>query len=243
MRSALRRSGRTGTDLGYVEAHGTGTPLGDPVKAAALRDAYGLADGPGVALSSVKSQIGHLGAAAGVVGMVRAVLAVHHGIIPPTADFDRLNPEIDAGPFRVPVTTEPWPRDVPRVAAVSSFGIGGTNAHLLLEAPAGRPAAETAGTATIAAASATMPCLVLSASSEDALRADGRRIADYLDAHPAAYPQVLRHLQAGRPLLEHRAAAVCPDAASCRGLAARARAGHGSGLRPRRAGGGAGDER
>ncbi|MFB7776202.1 SDR family NAD(P)-dependent oxidoreductase [Streptomyces bauhiniae] len=218
IRAALRRSGRRGTDLGYVEAHGTGTVLGDPVEAAALRDAYGLADDAGVALSSVKSQIGHLGAAAGVVGMVRAVLAVHHGVIPPTADFDRLNPEIDAGPFRVPVTAEPWPPHVPRVAAVSSFGIGGTNAHLLLEHPADRPSRPAPGSPEPAtapvAAPAVVPCVVLSASSESALRADGHRIADYLDAHPAAYPQVLRHLQAGRPALGHRAAAVCRDAAS-----------------------------
>ncbi|GAA4803753.1 amino acid adenylation domain-containing protein [Streptomyces ziwulingensis] len=214
IRAALHRSGRGGTDLGYVEAHGTGTALGDPVEAAALREAYGLADDAGVALSSVKSQIGHLGAAAGVVGMVRAVLAVHHGVVPPTADFDRLNPEIDAGPFRVPVTAEPWPRDVPRVAAVSSFGIGGTNAHLLLEHPSHRPAGPAPDAGVPAGLPAAVPCVVLSAASAAALRADGRRIADYLDAHPGSYPQVLRHLQAGRPALGHRAAAVCPDAAS-----------------------------
>lgn len=206
IRTALHRSGRTGADLGYVEAHGTGTRLGDPVEAAALRQAYGLADDARVALSSVKSQIGHLGAAAGVVGMVRAVLAVHHGIVPPTADFDRLNPEMDDGPFRVPTVAEPWPQDRPRVAAVSSFGIGGTNAHLLLEQP---DAAQIAHTA-----QELVPCLVLSGSSEAAVRADGRRIAAYLRARPDAYPQVLRHLQAGRPALGHRAAAVCPDAAS-----------------------------
>ncbi|WP_405835609.1 amino acid adenylation domain-containing protein [Streptomyces sp. NBC_01518] len=206
IRSALHRSGRSGTDLGYVEAHGTGTRLGDPVEAAALRQAYGLADDARVALSSVKSQIGHLGAAAGVVGMVRAVLAVHHGIVPPTADFDRLNPEIDDGPFRIPVAAEPWPQDGPRVAAVSSFGIGGTNAHLLLEHA---DAAQVAYTA-----QELVPCLVLSGSSEAAVRADGGRIAAYLRARPDAYPQVLRHLQAGRPALGHRAAAVCPDADS-----------------------------
>src|SRR5690606_15063322 len=210
IRAALRRGGRRGTDVGYVEAHGTGTALGDPVEAAALRDAYGLADDAGVALSSVKSQIGHLGAAAGVVGMVRAVPAVHHGVIPPTVDFDRLNPEIDAGPFRVPVTAEPWPGDVPRVAAVGSFAIGGTSAHLLAEHPAERESGPAPGTA----APAAVPDVVLSASGEAAVRADGGRIADYLDAHPASYPQVLRHLQAGRPALGHRAAAVCPDAAS-----------------------------
>ncbi|MER5433478.1 amino acid adenylation domain-containing protein [Streptomyces sp. NPDC002588] len=206
IRAALHRSGRGGADLGYVEAHGTGTRLGDPVEAAALRQAYGLADDARLALSSVKSQIGHLGAAAGVVGMVRAVLAVHHGVVPPTADFDRLNPEIDDGPFRIPVTAEPWPRHRPRVAAVSSFGIGGTNAHLLLErpdtAPGAHPPAE------------PVPCLVLSGASRAAVLADGRRVADYLSAHPHTYPQVLRHLQAGRPALAHRAAAVCPDVTS-----------------------------
>ncbi|MFI6408437.1 amino acid adenylation domain-containing protein [Streptomyces sp. NPDC050548] len=203
IRTALHRSGRSGTDLGYVEAHGTGTRLGDPVETAALRQAYGLADDAGVALSSVKSQIGHLGAAAGVVGLVRAVLAVHHGVVPPTADFDRLNPEIEDGPFRIPVIAEAWPSDTPRVAAVSSFGIGGTNAHLLLEQ------GELAHPGPVPAE--TVMCLPLSGSSASAVRADGRRIAAYLRAHPDSYPQVLRHLQAGRPALAHRAAAVCPD--------------------------------
>ncbi|MGW2297436.1 amino acid adenylation domain-containing protein [Streptomyces violaceorubidus] len=203
IRTALRRSGRAGTHPGYIEAHGTGTRLGDPVEAAALRQAYGLADDARVALSSVKSQIGHLGAAAGVVGLVRAVLAVHHGTIPPTVDFDRLNPEIDDGAFRVPVAAEPWPAGVPRMAAVSSFGIGGTNAHLLLEHREPTPPAATAPEA--------VACLLLSSSSPAALRADGRRIAAYLRARPETYPQVLRHLQAGRPALRHRAAAVCPD--------------------------------
>ncbi|WP_217555511.1 non-ribosomal peptide synthetase [Streptomyces sp. GbtcB6] len=210
IRTALKRSGRGdggggGGDVGYVEAHGTGTRLGDPVEATALRQAYGLAEDARVALSSVKSQIGHLGAAAGVVGLVRAVLAVHHGVVPPTADFDRLNPEIADGPFRIPVTAEPWPAGPRRVAGVSSFGIGGTNAHVLLEQPAPVPVTDPAE---------PLPCLVLSGASEAAVRADGRRVADYLTARPDAYLQVLRHLQAGRPALAHRAAAVCPDAAS-----------------------------
>ncbi|MEU6538433.1 amino acid adenylation domain-containing protein [Streptomyces sp. NPDC047000] len=206
IRAALARSGRSAADLGYIEAHGTGTRLGDPVEAAALRQAYGLGDDAGLALSSVKSQLGHLGAAAGVVGLVRAVLAVHHGVVPPTADFDRLNPEIGEGPFRVPTAAEPWPRTGPRVAAVSSFGIGGTNAHLLLEAPY--------GTAAPVTGSDPEPSLVLSAHSRTTLRADARRVADYLAAHPAAYPRVLRHLRTGRPALAHRAEAVCPDAGS-----------------------------
>ncbi|MEW1777092.1 amino acid adenylation domain-containing protein [Streptomyces sp. NPDC086777] len=205
IRAALARGGRRGDEVGYVEAHGTGTRLGDPVEAAALRQAYGLTDDARVALSSVKSQIGHLGAAAGVVGLVRAVLAVHHGIVPPTADFDRLNPEIADGPFRIPVAAEPWPAGPRRVAGVSSFGIGGTNAHVLLEDPEPVPAS---------GPTVPLPCLVLSGASEAAVRADALRVAGYLTARPDAYHQVVRHLQGGRPALAHRAAAVCADAAS-----------------------------
>ncbi|MFI2378049.1 amino acid adenylation domain-containing protein [Streptomyces sp. NPDC018964] len=208
LRTALLRSGRAAAEVGYVEAHGTGTRLGDPVEAAALRQAYGLPGDARLALSSAKSQLGHLGAAAGVVGLVRAVLAVHHGTVPPTVDFDRLNPEIEDGPFRIPTAAEPWPDGIPRVAAVSSFGIGGTNAHLLLEKPQDAPDRDPHE------GPGPVPCLVLSGSSPAALRADARRIADHLDAHPEDYPQVLRHLQAGRPALAHRAAAVCPDAAA-----------------------------
>ncbi len=209
--TALRRSGRTASEVGYVEAHGTGTRLGDPIEAAALRAGYELADDAGLALSSVKSQIGHLGAAAGVVGLVRAVLAVHHGTIPPTADFDRLNPAVDAGPFRIPVTAQPWPHAASRVAGVSSFGIGGTNAHLLVESPAGT---DTTPQPRDQPVRRPLPCLVLSANSPAALIADAHRIADHLSACPRDYAQVLRHLQSGRPVRAYRAAATCEDAES-----------------------------
>ncbi|MGK5640955.1 amino acid adenylation domain-containing protein [Streptomyces sp. URMC 126] len=209
IRTALRRSGRTAADLGYVEAHGTGTRLGDPVEVGALRQAYGLEEPGRCALSSVKSQLGHLGAAAGVVGLVRAALAVHHGVIPPTVDFRRLNPQIadERLPFRIPTAAEPWPADRPRVAAVSSFGIGGTNTHVVLEAGEPAPAAAT-GTA-----GPVVPVLPLSSGSEAGLRADAARIADCLERRPEAYGRVLRHLQAGRPARKWRAAAVCADAA------------------------------
>ncbi|MYZ40336.1 MULTISPECIES: polyketide synthase, partial [unclassified Streptomyces] len=210
IRSALRRAGRSGADLGYVEAHGTGTRLGDPVEVGALRQAFGVAESGRTALASVKSQIGHLGAAAGVVGLVRAVLSVHHGFIPPHADFHAFNPQIgpDPVPFYIPTRARPWPADRDRVAAVSSFGIGGTNAHVVLEAdgPGMEPGESTGPSA------ATVPCLVLSNSSEAGLRADATRIADYLTARPEEYGKVLRHLQAGRPARRHRIAAVCPDA-------------------------------
>ncbi|WP_338058000.1 GSCFA domain-containing protein [Streptomyces dangxiongensis] len=204
IRAALRRAGRSGADVGYVEAHGTGTQLGDPVEVGALRQALDLGATDSCALTSVKSQIGHLGAAAGVVGLVRAALAVRHGVIPPNVGFRRVNPRIgDVTPFHIPADARPWPADRPRVAAVSSFGIGGTNAHLLLEqgqTPATPPTAP--------------PCLMLSASSAESLRTDASRIADYLQARPEAYDQVLRHLQAGRPPHRWRTAAVCPDAAA-----------------------------
>ncbi|MEV0281951.1 amino acid adenylation domain-containing protein [Streptomyces sp. NPDC050610] len=203
IRTALRRSGRGGADVGYVEAHGTGTQLGDPVEVGALRQAFGPTGPESCALASVKSQIGHLGAASGVIGLVRAALAVRHGVIPPNVDFHRPNPRLaaDLAPFRIPTRSEPWPAGRPRVAAVSSFGIGGTNAHLVLEAAESAPPP------------AAGPCLMLSSSSTAGLRADALRVADYLTARPEAYGQVLRHLQAGRVQRRLRAATVLADAA------------------------------
>ncbi|WP_328615922.1 AMP-binding protein [Amycolatopsis sp. NBC_00355] len=198
IRAALRRAGRT--SVGYVETHGTGTRLGDPIEVAALRQA--LDPAAECALSSVKSQIGHLGAAAGVVGLIRATLSVHHGLIPPTVDFHAPNPALDLGAFRVPTAAEPWPAG-PRVAGVSSFGIGGTNAHVILEsdsAAVSRPA--------------PAPVVVLSAGSEPALREDARRIAEYLETHPESFVDVMRHLQTGRPEYRWRMAAPCDDAAA-----------------------------
>ncbi|WP_284746384.1 non-ribosomal peptide synthetase [Amycolatopsis sp. RTGN1] len=201
VQAALRRAGRSGADVGYVETHGTGTRLGDPIEVAALREA--MPDSTGCALSSVKSQLGHLGAAAGVVGLIRATLAIHHGVLPPTVDFRAPNPALDLGPFRVPTRAEPWPAG-PRVAGVSSFGIGGTNAHVVLESV--RPAA----------VSAPEParCLVLSARSAAALRVEAARVAEYLAAHPESYVDVLRHLQSGRPENRWRMAAAGEDAAA-----------------------------
>ena len=205
IRAALRRSGRSGADIGYVEAHGTGTRLGDPVEVGALRHAFGDAPAGGCALASVKSQIGHLGAAAGVVGLVRATLALHKDLIPPNVDFRALNPQLgaDPTPFRIPVEAEPWPEGRERVAAVSSFGIGGANAHMILEA---------GNTRSELRALETVPCLVLSAADEAALHTDAERTAAYLEAHPDRYAQVLRHLQAGRRTHRWRVAFVSRDA-------------------------------
>ncbi|GHH59688.1 amino acid adenylation domain-containing protein [Streptomyces umbrinus] len=207
IRTALSRAGRTGADLGYVEAHGTGTRLGDPIEVGALRQAFDVSESGRCALSSVKSQLGHMGAAAGVVGLVRAVLAVHHGTLPPNLNFRAFNPEIgpDPAPFYVPAEATPWPEGRERVAAVSSFGIGGTNAHVIVEQD----------TAPGPVATGEVPaCLVLSASTADALAADAARIADYLQLQPERYEFVLRHLQAGRVARRLRAAAPVADVAA-----------------------------
>ncbi|HYD78354.1 MAG TPA: amino acid adenylation domain-containing protein [Paucimonas sp.] len=203
IRAALRRSGHAGRDIGYVEAHGTGTRLGDPIEVSALRQAFDVPEDNQCALASVKSQIGHLGAAAGVAGLIRAALAVYHGQIPPNVDFDRINAQIGErlSPFYIPTAATPWPPGRRRIAAVSSFGIGGTNAHVIVEqAPESAPR----GT--------DLPCLLISGRSGAAVRQDAARIADYLSRHPATYPQVLRHLQAGRGAHRWRMAAVCRDA-------------------------------
>ncbi|MFD3376711.1 amino acid adenylation domain-containing protein [Streptomyces sp. NPDC058697] len=208
IRTALSRAGRTGADLGYVEAHGTGTRLGDPIEVGALRQAFDVSESGRCALSSVKSQLGHMGAAAGVVGLVRAVLAVHHGTLPPNLNFRAFNPEIgpDPTPFYVPAEATPWPEGRERVAAVSSFGIGGTNAHVVVEQDTAPPGP---------VADREVPkCLVLSASSADALTADAARIADYLQLHPERHEFVLRHLQAGRVARRMRTAAPVTDVAA-----------------------------
>lgn len=137
---ALSRSGVAAAQVSYVETHGTGTVLGDPIELDALSMVYG--SGPGrCALGSVKTNMGHLEAAAGIAGLIKAVLAVHHGSIPPNLHFRRWNPAIDPEPSRffVPTEVTAWPDGPgPRTAAVSSFGFGGTNAHVIVEqAPAG----------------------------------------------------------------------------------------------------------
>ena len=119
-----------------VEAHGTGTLIGDPIEVRALSDVFGAADGPAgwCAIGSVKSNLGHLLSAAGVAGLLKVVLSLERGVIPPTLHCDRPNPRIDFAhsPFFPNTAARPW--DVgagQRVAGVSSFGLGGTNAHLV----------------------------------------------------------------------------------------------------------------
>lgn len=194
--------------ISYVEAHGTATPLGDPIEIAALTQAFRAATSARgfCAIGSVKSNIGHLDAAAGVAGLIKTVLALRNRQLPPTAHFTRPNPQIDFenGPFFVNAELCPWlPGDTPRRAGVSSFGIGGTNVHVVLEEAPARPASET---------SRADQVLVLSAKTERALDVAAANLAHHLRDCPASELADLAHtLQIGRRAFAFRRAIVCRD--------------------------------
>ncbi|SEL14132.1 Acyl transferase domain-containing protein [Stigmatella aurantiaca] len=169
IREALAAASLSPKEIGYIEAHGTGTPLGDPIEVEALRETYGTRreDGFPCFLGSAKTNIGHLEAAAGMAGLIKVLLALRHEAIPKHLHFKALNPRIsiEDTPFVIPTQLQPWPVSPRRrYAAVSSFGISGTNAHVILEeAPTPLPAP--------VAAEAGAQLLALSARSEGALRA------------------------------------------------------------------------
>ena len=165
--------------IGYVEAHGSGTPLGDPIEIAALTRAFGAetARKGFCAVGSVKTNIGHLDAAAGTAGLVKTVLALEHREIPPSLHFQTPNPGIDfaESPFYVNAALAPWEADGPRRAGVSSFGLGGTNAHVVLEeAPEREPSGP----------SRSWQLLVLSTATRTALEAATDRLTAHLATHP-----------------------------------------------------------
>ncbi|HEY0602895.1 MAG TPA: SDR family NAD(P)-dependent oxidoreductase, partial [Herpetosiphonaceae bacterium] len=196
--------------IGYIEAHGTGTPLGDPIEVAALAQAfrqYDQAHGR-CALGSVKASVGHLDTAAGVAGLIKAVLALKHQQIPPSLNFTTPNPQIDFtnSPFYVNTGLIDWARNgTPRRAGVSSFGIGGTNAHLILEEAPPQPPREPGQ---------PWQMLVLSARSAPALEQATANLAAYLREHNHAdLADVAYTLQVGRKAFAHRRVVVCRDQA------------------------------
>jgi acyl transferase domain-containing protein len=207
---ALSVAGVGSGTIGYVEAHGTGTPLGDPIELAALNKVFG--DGPftpgSCAIGSVKANIGHADAAAGVASLIKTALVVRNGLIPPSINYGSPNPKIDfgGGPFFVNTSCRPWASNgVPRRAGVSSFGIGGTNAHVVLQEPPARRASGPGRERQI---------LCLSAKTEPALDAAQARLGDFLERVPATpLADVAFTLHHGRTELEHRAALVCADGA------------------------------
>ncbi len=195
--------------IGYVEAHGTGTPVGDPIEIAALTRAFREStERRGFcALGSVKTNIGHLGVAAGSGSLAKAVLALEHRQIPASLNFSEPNPDIDfaASPFFVNTELRDWPSGGgPRRAGVSAFGMGGTNAHVILEeAPPPPPRSP----------SRPRQLLLLSARTETALAAATSRLAAHLLAHPEAdLADVAYTLKVGRKTFEHRRAVVCGSA-------------------------------
>lgn len=203
---ALQRAGVDARSIGLVEAHGTATPLGDPIEVAALTQVYRTytADKGFCLLGSVKTNIGHLDAAAGVTGLIKAALALHHAQVPGTLHFQSPNPKLglEQTPFHVNNTLVAWPASAsPRRAAVSSFGIGGTNAHVILEQATQGPSAAGALPAQL---------LILSARSETALAALAAKLATYLAAHPEAnLADVAYTLQVGRAQLPLRRSVAC----------------------------------
>ena len=212
---AIGDAGIDPDSIGYVETHGTGTPLGDPIEVAALTRAFRSAGATGIgtcAIGSIKSNIGHTDAAAGVSGLIKAVLAVEHGEIPASLHFETPNPEIAfaTSPFVVAAQHMAWPIDHgPRRAGVSALGIGGTNAHIIVEQA---PPPVASGRA------ADSQLILLSARTPEALEAMGQRLAAHLEAHPELpLADVAFTLQAGRQGFEHRLAVVATsteDAAS-----------------------------
>ena len=192
--------------IGYVEAHGTATALGDPVEIAALTEAFRAGtDAKGFcAVGSVKTNIGHTDAAAGVAGLIKTVLALEHKELPPSLNYERPNPQIDFAdsPFYVNAVLSDWEAgETPRRAGVSSLGLGGTNAHVILEeAPATPPARE----------SKPWRLLLLSARTASALESATANLAAHLKRHPELNPDDVAYtLQVGRRKFDYRRAVLC----------------------------------
>ncbi|MFE2101764.1 type I polyketide synthase, partial [Streptomyces sp. NPDC059468] len=233
IRQALADAGVAAAEVDAVEGHGTGTRLGDPIEAQALLATYGQdrpADRP-LLLGSVKSNIGHTQMASGIAGVIKMVMAMRHGVLPPSLHVDRPSTHVDWTEGAVELLTEPrpWPETGrPRRAGVSSFGLSGTNAHTVLEqAPAaeaqtrpGHGADAGRGTDEPAPQQALALPMVLSARSETALRAQAGRLLGLLDARPGLpLTDLAASLATTRAALDHRAAVLTDAADGQDGLA------------------------
>lgn len=226
LRAAHRQAGVTPEDVQYVELHGTGTKVGDPIEAEALGAVFGAdrRDRDPLRVGSVKTNIGHLEAAAGIAGLIKATLALTHGIIPASLNFETPNPEIDLDGLglRVQTRAEEWPaaEGASRTAGVSSFSMGGTNCHLVVTAaprPASGatallgPSADDAGA--YRPASAPVPW-VLSGRGAQALRDQARRLRNHVEANPShTIADIGYSLATTRTAFTHRAVVLATDRA------------------------------
>ncbi|MGW7413252.1 beta-ketoacyl synthase N-terminal-like domain-containing protein [Streptomyces sp. NPDC054863] len=193
--------------VGYIEAHGTGTALGDPIELRALTKAYAAAGIQRIRLGSVKSNIGHLESAAGLSGVLKAVLQMRHTTLVPSLHAERTNPHLDftATPFKLSTEVENWPADLPLVSAVSSFGAGGANAHVLLR---GVPEPASA-----AGAAAARDCYVIPLSHHSAtgLQTAMDELRQWLGGRRVDMDALAHTLACCRDTFPHRVAIVCRD--------------------------------
>jgi phthiocerol/phenolphthiocerol synthesis type-I polyketide synthase B len=216
----VSRAGIAPDTVGLIETHGTGTRLGDPIEVEALSAVYGGPPGAGAcALGALKTNLGHTEAAAGVAGLIKATLAVGCGHIPGNLHLRRVNPDLhlETTRFFLPDGTRDWPvSGHPRRAAVSSFGMGGTNVHLLLEQP---PAVDVPVETNDPGPSSLEDLFVMSSVSPDHVRAAVAALADHLETHPElAGPDVAATLSRRRSHRDHRVAVVCGRATLADGL-------------------------
>ncbi len=245
LRAALEQAELSAEDVGYIEAHGTGTALGDPIEIEALDAVYGEGCGSGrrCTVGAVKSNVGHLEGAAGIAGLIKAVLVLDRAVIPKNLHFEELNPhiELDHSPLDLATSTEPWPRTrAPRHVGVSSFGWSGTNAHVVLgEAPETAPRPDARDRPAL---------LCLSAASPAALTIAAERLGDFLagesgEESAASAPElrdVAHTLTRGRAVFPHRLALAAETpaeaAAELRAFVEHGRPGRSSAVGPRESG-------
>ncbi|WP_326837398.1 SDR family NAD(P)-dependent oxidoreductase [Amycolatopsis rhabdoformis] len=214
LRAAYRRAGVDPGRVQYVELHGTGTKVGDPIEARALGAALGEGRTTPLSVGSAKTNVGHLESAAGIVGLVKTALAVRNRRLPASLNFEQPNPDIrfDEWQLRVVPSAEAWPEvEGPLLAGVSSFGVGGTNCHVVLSSP--HPAAPAREHTGMPSAESVVPVLV-SGRSQAALRDQAARLADALDAEAGLAVADLAWSSAlTRSGFEHRAVVVTGDRA------------------------------